>query len=337
MNEAFGITLNRYEAPRPTRRKKRPEGGTPQGVKAPGGERQAGEAQEHSRQVHRGFEGEVQIPAELNSIVTDVIGLDNRILGDRNDGDPTNTNTLAVSEIAQLYQFPNTGAAEQVIGIFNGNANGGNYDPADITSCFAGQPAGYTTAPTVVNINLTVDGTTYKNDPSGFLDLEITQDIQIAAIVAQGVKVNVYCTIDNEDGWLTYLNRIISPEAGDAVPSVLTSSWFLGHDGSDGSSLLNTLTAKFQDLAALGITAFNAQGDSGSNDGSGTTTCQVQYPASDPWVTSVGGTTIGNVIGSNFDEFVWNDDTGSTGGRGQQFLCHTGLSDGSGCCGRVKK
>ena len=33
----------------------------------------------------------------------------------------------------------------------------------------------------------------------------------------------------------------------------------------------------------------------------------VQYPASDPWVLSVGGTTIGNANGITFDEYVWND------------------------------
>ena len=29
----------------------------------------------------------------------------------------------------------------------------------------------------------------------------------------------------------------------------------------------------------------------------------VQYPGSDPWVLSVGGTTVGNIVGSSFDEY----------------------------------
>ena len=37
------------------------------------------------------------------------------------------------------------------------------------------------------------------------------------------------------------------------------------------------------------------------------------YPAVDPWITTVGGTTIGNVSGSAFEEVTWNDN-GVTGG-----------------------
>jgi len=48
-------------------------------------------------------------------------------------------------------------------------------------------------------------------------------------------------------------------------------------------------------------------GDDGSNcqvyDGK----AHVYYPESDPWVTSCGGTTIGNVSGSSFTEVTWSD------------------------------
>jgi subtilase family serine protease len=48
----------------------------------------------------------------------------------------------------------------------------------------------------------------------------------------------------------------------------------------------------------------------------------VQFPASDPWVLACGGTTIGNISGQSFDEYVWNDSfviggfagSGATGG-----------------------
>ena len=44
------------------------------------------------------------------------------------------------------------------------------------------------------------------------------------------------------------------------------------------------------------------------------TQAQVSYPSSEVWVTSCGGTTIGNVNGSSFDEWVWND-IGAAGDR----------------------
>ena len=54
----------------------------------------------------------------------------------------------------------------------------------------------------------------------------------------------------------------------------------------------------------------------------------MQYPASDPLVLSVGGTTVGNVSGSSFDEYVSNGTTSSDGvqpcrrnrGRRERFL-----------------
>src|ERR1700730_7855798 len=53
----------------------------------------------------------------------------------------------------------------------------------------------------------------------------------------------------------------------------------------------------------------------------------VEYPGSDPWVLSVGGTTIGNISGSSFDEYVWNDPDpsdpthwGTTGGGISDFF-----------------
>jgi kumamolisin len=62
---------------------------------------------------------------------------------------------------------------------------------------------------------------------------------------------------------------------------------------------------------------FVSSGDSGAQIES-KTQAQASYPASDVWVTACGGTTIGNVNGSSFDEYVWNDigaaGPGATGG-----------------------
>src|ERR1700728_396633 len=53
----------------------------------------------------------------------------------------------------------------------------------------------------------------------------------------------------------------------------------------------------------------------------------VQFPGSSPWVLAVGGTTIGDVSGLSFDEYVWNDPNtadpaqwGTTGGGVSAFF-----------------
>ena len=310
INAAFGITLNRYESPRHV--SKRP--------------RRAGshhEKRAKATQVHRGFDGPVHISTELAGIVTAVIGLDNRILGGTNGtGDPAGSTALDVPTLAQLYNFPNTGAANQTIGIFNGNANGGNYDPQDITGYINSLPAGYNTQPTIAEVDLKVDGTTYKNDPTGTLDDEITQDIETATAVAQGVTVQVYCSTSNEDGWRAFLGRVMAPQGTENTPTVCSSSWFISSrddSGSVGQGVLDTLSGMFAKLAPLGISIFIASGDEGANSGIDTK-CHVQYPGSDPWITSCGGTMVSKNDGppvSIKEEWVWSDEAngwGATGG-----------------------
>ena len=132
--------------------------------------------------------------------------------------------------------YPNTGAANQTIGIFNG---GGNYDPKDIKDYINGLPTGYRTQPTINEVDLKVDGTTFKNDPTSVSswsngDMEITQDIETAVTVAQGVTVQVYCSTSTEDGWSAFLSRVMAPQGTENTPTVLSSSWFINtRDDSD--------------------------------------------------------------------------------------------------------
>jgi hypothetical protein len=310
INAAFGIVLNRYESPRHvSKRPRRHESQRDGQANAP-------------TQVHRGFDGPVRIPAALVDIVTAVFGLDNRILGGTNgSGDPPGSGSIDVPTLAQLYNFPNTGAANQTIGIFNGNGNGGNYDPQDITDYINGLPAGYNTQPTIVEVDLTVDGTTFTNDPSGTLDFEITQDIETASAVAQGVTVQVYCSTSTEDGWRAFLGRVMAPQGSENMPVVCSSSWFINSrddSGSAGQGLLDTLSGMYAKLAPLGISIFIASGDEGANSGIDTS-CHVQYPGSDPWITSCGGTMLSRNSGTPptiKDEWVWSDESGGWGATG---------------------
>jgi hypothetical protein len=314
VNAALEIELHHYRSPVPVPRRRR---------------KTRASAEPASVNVHRSFEGQARLPAEVAPLITAIIGLDNRKLGGTNNDDPPNVTQLTTDRIAQLYNFPNTGAANQTVGVFSG---GGNYRPADITNYFAGLPAGYQTAPTMVDVNLTVDGTTFSNDAAATssannADLEIGQDIQIAAAIAQGCTIAVYHSEDTEDGWLAWLNAAVLPDAGQPTPSTLTSSWLLSRDDQNlGSTVLNTLSAAFQAAAARGISVFIALGDSGSEDSVGDGKVHVQYPGSDPWVTSCGGTTIGNVQNGppvTFEEVTWSESDigdGATGGGVSAFF-----------------
>jgi hypothetical protein len=328
MNAAFGIQLNRYESPRPERKRRG---------------KASAEDELHSTHIHRGYDGEVHIPRDLAGIVTAVIGLDNRALGGpgASSGDPPNSNPLPVPTVAGLYNFPNSGAADQVFGVIapsdpvgTSNARLSGYLANDINNLYFPNllNANYRTAPASLNdINLTVGTNTYTNSTAtvqnitaatlgntanGFA-LEVTQDISTAATIAQGAAVNVYFTEITEQGLLVCLNRILLPE-GESQPTVVTCSFnFFGTDTpgsigdvSNSGSAAFQMSSLFQELAALGIGVFIIAQDRGSNDGDKDGRTHVDYPGSDPWVTCVGGTVIGNIKTGppvTFDEVVWSN------------------------------
>jgi len=290
MSKAFAVTLGIYEHEVARRRGEKPV-----------------------TETHRGRDGFIHIPKNLAEVVVGIFGLDNRRITKRNSsGDPPNTNPLSIQTIAQLYNFPSNSASRQTIDIFSELG----YMPSDIDISFGGSP------PTVTDV--TVDA---NND--GSADGETTQDIVVAAKAAPGSSVAVYFTTYSQQGWVDLIQRVAHPNAGDPVCCVLSSSFYVSN-GDDSGTLsnegistnwLNAVTQAFQDAAIQGITICIASGDAGTDSKVGDDKAHVQYPASDPWVLSVGGTTIGNVSGSTFDEYIWNDpnptDTahwGTTGG-----------------------
>jgi hypothetical protein len=295
MNTAFGVELSYYEAPNPERFSKF-----------------ARMSDAPQTQTYRGYTGTISLPGPVADVVELVAGLDNRRTGGRNwtSNDPPNISTLTVPQVVAEYDFPTNSAAGQMIGVVS---MGGGYDPADITTYFAGF-AGTLTAPTIVPRSVN-SGTNLGND------FETLQDICISSSVAQGATIAVYFVtttgLGDYQAWLNLLNRLIVPDPGETAPAVMTSSYFVAQS-DDGTQVTianqNAVSAKFQEVAARGITFFIAAGDSGSDSGVGDGKVHVQYPGSDPWVTSCGGTALGTDAHGALDETVWNDSSGATGG-----------------------
>jgi kumamolisin len=284
-NRAFGVELNRYRRPAPPRRP-REEAGT---------------------EVYRGREGFIYVPAALVEIIVGVFGLDNRSVSQRNGADPPGTSPVPLTEITQLYDFPANQAIGQTIAIFSLGGFQGGYLPSDISSNFGGNP------PVVTDISVNASN-------GNFADGETTQDIVISASVAPGADVAVYFNDGSQLGWVDTVGRVVHPQPGDPVCSVLSSSWYVLN--GDDSALASGVTAAFvtavdqafEDAAIQGVTVCIASGDTGSESKVPDGKAHVQYPGSDPWVLSCGGTTIGSVSGTSFDEWVWNDGSGATGG-----------------------
>jgi subtilase family serine protease len=148
------------------------------------------------------------------------------------------------------------------------------------------------------------------NDPDGTVEVQI--DIEEAATQAPGASIISYEAPNTGVGEFDVYNRIVTDDRA----QVVSTSW--GDCESDVASAGNFIDAMetvFQQAAAQGQSVFAASGDSGSEacfDGSTSATSEsidVDHPASDPFVTGVGGTSLVKA-GS---EPVWNDCEGETG------------------------
>jgi subtilase family serine protease len=176
-----------------------------------------------------------------------------------------------------------------------------SYDPTDITTyeqCY-GIAAPVTIAPPV-------DGGPGSTGPGSG---EAALDIENVIGLAPNANVVVYEGPNSGSGPYDTFSAIISQH----VAQVVTASWGQCEpvNGFSQAAAENTL---FQEAAAQGQTILSAAGDSGSEDCfPPTATVAVDDPASQPFITGVGGTRLGT-LGPRPSEAVWND--GATVGAG---------------------
>lgn len=273
-----------------------------------------GQDLKNAKKTFRGREGFIYIPKYLIKRIIGVFGLDNRYIGRRNtNGFSGNVSLLTVPTVAKLYNFPTNSAAGQTIAIFSISG----YLPQDVQTYFQSLPGYY--VPRIIDVPN--DGNIRCADP------ETTQDICIVGSVAQGANIAVYYAPTNDQqGWVNLISRAIHPESSDPVCSVLSCSFLCLKSDDLNASFVNALNHCFSDAHIQGVTVCAASGDYGSDCNVGDGQAHVEYPASDPFVLSCGGTAIQNLNGNSFDEFVWNDDTGATGGGISNFFTEANAS-----------
>jgi subtilase family serine protease len=144
--------------------------------------------------------------------------------------------------------------------------------------------------------------------------LEATADIETLIGIAPSASIEVYETQNGGpdlDPWKNAITGLGLP----SPPAVISSSWGLCEPQAS-SGLFAAETSLFSEALSQGQTIFVASGDSGSEacDPTATSSAQadeiaVNDPASNPLVTSVGGTASDKVTGP---QYVWNSNTAST-------------------------
>ena len=286
VNHAFGVEMHDYQSP---------------------------------RGKYRSHVGPAKLPQDIAPLVAAMTGLDDHKIEAQHfasKADPAGTKPLTPQQVAKLYNFPKGDGAGQVIGIYEMETQSGppGYALSDITDSMKGFGGGLK-LPKIIDV--AVDGT----GNSGQSDGETGLDITISGAIAQGATLAVYFTGGTAQNIIHELQQMIHPGAGQPVPTVISISYGFGPDDKNAHSFsaleFKAIGQLFQDAATLGITVLVSSGDAGAFIAS-KTHAQASYPATEPWVIACGGTTVGNVNGTNFDEWVWNDvgagGPGATGG-----------------------
>jgi kumamolisin len=257
---------------------------------------------EHPGGTYRGRTGPVHIPAELDGIITAVLGLDNRpqarphfrihrpaMTSHARTTQPAGTFTPV--QVAQLYDFPkNADGTNQCIAIIE---LGGGFKSKDVQRYF--KTTLNRTAPKVVAIS--VDGA-----------------------VAPKSTLAVYFAPNTDQGFYDAIAAAVHDTRNN--PSVISISWG-GPESSWTQQSLTEFNTLFEDAATLGVTVCAASGDNGSTDGVTDGLQHVDFPSSSPFALACGGTNLAAANGQYSKEVVWNEmanQEGATGGGVSDFF-----------------
>jgi kumamolisin len=284
-NKAFGVNLRRYQ---------------------------------HSSGEYRCRTGGVTIPADLESVIEGVFGLDNRPQAKPHfrirKSDPNVSPRAAAAssyspvQVAKAYGFPAgaTGAGQCIAVI----ELGGGYKTADLNSFFGGLGI---SVPKVTAVAVDGGANSPTGDSSG-PDGEVELDIEVAGAIAPGAQIAAYFAPNTDQGFIDAVTTAVHDAT--LKPSIISISWG-GPENSWTQQSRDALNSVCEDASTMGVTVLAASGDNGSSDGSTDGTANVDFPAASPYVVGCGGTKLtlsGSAIGS---EQVWNElsaDEGATGG-----------------------
>lgn len=277
----------------------------------------------HESGNYRGRTGVLHIPAELSGIVTGVFGLDNRkLVRDRRrrrklsslllaQADPSSRAWFFPAELASIYTFPTGNGQGQAIGLLE---FGGGYFSDDLATFCQNANVSVPTV-TAVSVN-----NTPTNQRDGAED-EVMLDVEVVAGACPAATIVVYFSTFDENGWISNIDTAVHDTQN--APKVISISWGYAEDAQGGWSAgaVDAISDSLQAATLLGVTICVAAGDDGSDDGVGDGPAHVDFPASSPYVLSVGGTTLTQLTGGGIDETAWkdgdglrNDNGGSTGG-----------------------
>jgi subtilase family serine protease len=228
-------------------------------------------------------------------------------------------------EIATAYGFSGLYAAGdfgagETVGVFELEP----FNETDVRiydECYFGTAEGTTMSSAPQLQVIAVDGA--QSGLSSDEDVESTLDVEEISAFLPDATVEVYEGPNNNVGPLDVWNEIFTQDTA----KVITTSWGACEAQDGGSSVVAAEANLFEEAAAQGQSVVAASGDSGSSDCTDASDTPIGKPAVDdpgsqPYVTSVGGTSL-KTLGLPAtpttaavapSQSVWNSDSGASGG-----------------------
>jgi kumamolisin len=275
--------------------------------------------------LYRGRQGKIQIPPELEGIVTGVFGLDKSRMAHRRAGTKVSARPgsalkpFTPKTIEDHYNFPAGNGEGQSIAIAE---FGGGYFVEDLKKYCKNFNR---SEPEVKKIKVG-DGRAYKlkelpdipNPELRHLKLdesfEVMMDVEIIAGLCPKASISVYFSTFDQSGWIDLLDKVITAKP---IPVALSISWGRAEDDWWTDDAINAINDRLNLARLLGITICVASGDDGWRDevNEQFPLAHVDFPASSPHVLGVGGTMFKR-SGANFKEVTWVENPGDANMRG---------------------
>ncbi len=225
----------------------------------------------------------------------------------------TEYSAYTADEIASAYDLsPLYGAGDEGAGVtvalFELEPNFST-DVTGYESCYSGVTS---------TVTYTMEDGGATGSPGGSDDngLETELDIENVIGLAPKADVDVFQAPNSNTGLIDNYTGIVD----DSAVKVVSSSW--GECESEaGSSIISEEETLFEQGASEGQSIYAAAGDSGSDDCETSASLAVDDPASQPYVTGVGGTSMTSITGPT--QVVWNDGGSNGAGGGGISISHT--------------
>jgi kumamolisin len=256
---------------------------------------------------HRHRTGQLSIPANLDGVVTAVLGIDDRPQSraqfHRAQVQPEAATGVSYTpvQLGTIYNFPpGTDGTGQTIAIIE---LGGGYKQSDLTTYFGGLNV---PLPSITSVGVDGANNGGGTDPQG-ADGEVLLDVEIVGALAPAASIKVYFAPNTDAG---FLDAVADAAHATPTPTAMSISWGQSEDQWTPQAR-TALDEAMADASTLGVTVTAAAGDNGSSDGATDGTDHADFPASSPHALACGGTRLTTTA-----ETVWNNGPGSgaTGG-----------------------